>query len=315
MSHQAVTWALAQPVRPSAAKFLLVVLAHYVPHEPGRPWHAYASVAQLVEATGQDRKTVMVNLDRLIEMGCLRDTGERAGRTKSMVVYELSEPTSGTENGTASDGRSGTKSGTAKQSQFSHEAVPNLGHLSGTKSGTPSSVEAVPNFPGSSTNFPSKQYQISPEAVPNLVPQIDIEKRKEEKKKENIPPAQDAAGGGGKTATPLDAGDLQARDVPADVAAEFLALRKRKRAPLTALALAGIQREAGKAGWTLGDVLRTCVERGWQGFNAAWVQDRNGGTARMSAQERADAEHEKFLRMTGGGDFPADDGRTFEMER
>ncbi|QDJ44990.1 hypothetical protein [Bordetella hinzii] len=69
--------------------------------------------------------------------------------------------------------------------------------------------------------------------------------------------------------------DLQARGVPQDVATEFLALRSRKRAPLTEIALAGIQREADKAGLPLGEALRKCVERGWQGFDAAWVQNQS----------------------------------------
>ncbi|WP_343499229.1 YdaU family protein [Achromobacter denitrificans] len=68
--------------------------------------------------------------------------------------------------------------------------------------------------------------------------------------------------------------DLQAKGVSPDVAAEFLAIRSRKRAPLTELALAGVQREADKAGLTLDAALRKCVERGWQGFDAGWVQNQ-----------------------------------------
>lgn len=65
--------------------------------------------------------------------------------------------------------------------------------------------------------------------------------------------------------------DLVALGVDEDVATEFLANRKRKRAALTPLALAGIQREAAKAGWTLNDALRKAVERGWQSVEAAWL--------------------------------------------
>lgn len=73
--------------------------------------------------------------------------------------------------------------------------------------------------------------------------------------------------------------------VDAQTAKEFLDLRKRKRAPLTPLALAGIQREAEAAGWDLNDVLRKCVERGWQGFEADWVKRetvRHGGFAKQN---------------------------------
>jgi hypothetical protein len=60
---------------------------------------------------------------------------------------------------------------------------------------------------------------------------------------------------------------------------DFLAIRRAKKSPLTATALAGIEREALKAGMTLAEVLAMCCERGWQGFNAEWVAD-----ARKAAQ-------------------------------
>lgn len=81
--------------------------------------------------------------------------------------------------------------------------------------------------------------------------------------------------------------DLQAKGVPQDVATEFLAIRSRKRAPLTELALAGIQREADKAELPLGEALRKCVERGWQGFDAGWVQNQTRASpARQTNSQR-----------------------------
>ncbi len=54
---------------------------------------------------------------------------------------------------------------------------------------------------------------------------------------------------------------------------DFVALRKAKRALLTETALVGIAREATKAGITLDEALRTCCERGWQGFKAEWASN------------------------------------------
>lgn len=51
----------------------------------------------------------------------------------------------------------------------------------------------------------------------------------------------------------------------------FLAIRKAKKAPLSAAALEGIQREATKAGINLQEALLMCCTRGWQGFKAEWV--------------------------------------------
>ncbi|ARP90303.1 hypothetical protein CAL14_08400 [Bordetella genomosp. 9] len=90
---------------------------------------------------------------------------------------------------------------------------------------------------------------------------------------DDIPARQRA---GRSASPPLGVGDLESEGVTAEVAQEFIALRKRKRAPLTPLALSGIRREADLAGWTLDAALRRCVERGWQGFQASWVQNDKG---------------------------------------
>lgn len=154
MSAQAVAWALAQPVCHSPAKFILVVLAHYA-HGKQAPWSAFASTTLIAQQTGQDRKTVLANLRRLIDAGFLVDSGERAGATKSVVVFRLCEPSSSTNSGTASDQQSGTENGTASEAQ----AVPNFGQLSGTEIGI-----ASDDFEGSSP----KTGTAYPEAVPNL---------------------------------------------------------------------------------------------------------------------------------------------------
>lgn len=60
-------------------------------------------------------------------------------------------------------------------------------------------------------------------------------------------------------------------NIPAQIVKDFKALRKTKRAAITATAVAGIQREADKAGMTLGAVLAMCCERGWASFKAEWA--------------------------------------------
>lgn len=52
---------------------------------------------------------------------------------------------------------------------------------------------------------------------------------------------------------------------------DFLQHRKAKKAPVTESALAGIEKEARKAGWTLEKALIECCARGWAGFKAEWV--------------------------------------------
>lgn len=59
------------------------------------------------------------------------------------------------------------------------------------------------------------------------------------------------------------------------VVRDFRTLRKAKKAAITPTVIAGIKREADKAGYTLENALRTCCERGWQGFKAEWVRDNS----------------------------------------
>lgn len=52
---------------------------------------------------------------------------------------------------------------------------------------------------------------------------------------------------------------------------DFLKHRRAKKAPVSDTVLAGIKREAAKAGWTLEAVFAEVVTRGWQSFRADWV--------------------------------------------
>lgn len=64
--------------------------------------------------------------------------------------------------------------------------------------------------------------------------------------------------------------------------ADFLAHRKAKGAPLSETALAGIKREAEKAGWPLEAALVETMTRGWQAFKAEWVDERKPPSGRGS---------------------------------
>lgn len=84
--------------------------------------------------------------------------------------------------------------------------------------------------------------------------------------------------------------------VDPQVVADFKAIRKQKRAPVTLTAMQAIQREAEKARMTLDDALRVCCARGWQGFKAEWLAPSQKSNGRPSINS-----------MGGGyGDDPAD---------
>lgn len=52
---------------------------------------------------------------------------------------------------------------------------------------------------------------------------------------------------------------------------QFISHRKSKKAKVTDLVIAGIEKEALKAGWSLEDALTETIVRNWQSFKAEWV--------------------------------------------
>ena len=66
--------------------------------------------------------------------------------------------------------------------------------------------------------------------------------------------------------------------VSSDVWESFVAQRKANRAVITETVIKSIQREANKAGWTLEQALAECAARGWRGFKANWVAEKQNLT-------------------------------------
>jgi len=82
---------------------------------------------------------------------------------------------------------------------------------------------------------------------------------------------------------------------------EFVAHRKRKKETVSKLVVAGIQKEADKAGWTLEDALSETVIRGWKSFKAIWVAKKSSSQAQtLSFAERDQlAKQKRWEEMTG----------------
>ena len=83
--------------------------------------------------------------------------------------------------------------------------------------------------------------------------------------------------------------ELRTGQIDRQLFADWLAVRKAKRAPLTETAWAQIKREAGKAGLDLNAVLRLMVEHSWQGISADWdaVQAAAGKAPAPAQQARS----------------------------
>lgn len=90
MSFDALAWAAKQSPGTSGSKLVLLGLAECAHRKTG---FAFPSLAELVEFTSLDRKSVISNLDKLEAAGFIKDTGNRVGRTHQIKVYTLTMET------------------------------------------------------------------------------------------------------------------------------------------------------------------------------------------------------------------------------
>ena len=75
------------------------------------------------------------------------------------------------------------------------------------------------------------------------------------------------------------------------LAEDFIAHRKSKRAAITKTVLVGYQRESHKAGIPLAEAITISIERNWQGFKAEWNwRDDNVATAANTRKTSAFAD-------------------------
>lgn len=107
----------------------------------------------------------------------------------------------------------------------------------------------------------------------------------------------------------VDSGAPSIPDVPAELVADWLVVRKAKRAgALTATAIEAVQREAAKAGITPHEAIRCCCEAAWITFRADWYAARTGGSRAPGSATRsagspidrtATRRMETFAELTG----------------
>ena len=71
--------------------------------------------------------------------------------------------------------------------------------------------------------------------------------------------------------------------VSPEVWSQFVKQRKSKKAQITDLVMAGIQREADKASYTLEAALAEVVVRNWTSFKADWVLEKQTATQKAAA--------------------------------
>ena len=84
------------------------------------------------------------------------------------------------------------------------------------------------------------------------------------------------------------------------LAEDFIAHRKSKRAAITKTVLVGYQREAHKAGIPLAEAITISIERNWQGFKASWDwQDGQRRARKESFAEKNSSDWGSPEKMAG----------------
>ena len=96
--------------------------------------------------------------------------------------------------------------------------------------------------------------------------------------------------------------------------ADWLTLRKAKKAPVTETVLAGAAAEAEKAGMPLDDFLRLWCARGSQGMQAEWIKPAERGAAGQQAEPAWRTENRERMTAFAGPYAAKRRGNVIELE-
>ena len=265
---QAMKAKVGNPLR----KLVLVKLADQA-NDDGECWPSYQSIADACEMS---RRTVITHIDWLEENGFLqckhRKSNDGLSRSNVFVL------TIGGGENPAPQGANLSPGGANAAPRGANAALPG-GENPALGGANAAPIETV----NESINIEPVKESVKESTAPASPPPDPLHE----------PPAQPVAKP--PRFEPLAA--LLALGVDAQVAADWLAVRKAKRAALTQTALDDVVAEAGKAGISVAQAVRICAARGWQGFRASWdwrddvpqgrTFDHRSGQPAMSAGEQA----------------------------
>lgn len=125
------------------------------------------------------------------------------------------------------------------------------------------------------------------------------------------PPDNNTRARKGRSANAL-ANELRPPGIDDQIWADFLAVRAKKRMPLTKTAMKQIEREAAKLGWTLAQGVTESAGRSWGGFRASWIiTETNGNGAKSIGSKPKDgamlAIDRRLAELAGTARRSADD--------
>jgi hypothetical protein len=236
MSFKAMTWAVNHEL-PAMQKIVLMVMANRFNEKSNTCWPSLESIAK---ESGMDKRSVIRQIGKLENIGLIRVVKTRGNNGMNVANRYL----------LMLDVQGGLKTGEASKLGSDRESLGSDRESLGSDRESPGVVtESHPKLLDETINEPIKEPKEIEEPIGSFPPHDPKSK---------------------KTKTKTQAELLEEFGVIGDLAADFITLRKAKRAPLTATALNGIRKEADKAGISIQSAIEVCVVKGWQSFNSTW---------------------------------------------
>ena len=253
---------------PSGQKFVLTVLCNFA-NDDGL---CYPGQDTLMDKCSMGRTTVGNHLKWLEERGYLRRNRRQKGNMRKSDLYliNLNPNTSECSDFECSDFECSDFECSdfgSECSDFEHSECSDSEHC-------------YKEEPSETYNRQREQKDITRDARHSSAKQPDSANLAD--RPSETPPAQSARPAKRQPSAArkeLDALNLLAdRGVDSALAQDYMAVRRDKRAAtLTKTALAGLEREASRAGLSLTQAITLCCERGWVGFRADWLHDSPSG--------------------------------------
>ena len=253
---------------PSGQKFVLTVLCNFA-NDDGL---CYPGQDTLMDKCSMGRTTVGNHLKWLEERGYLRKNRRQKGNMRKSDLYliNLNPNTSECSDFECSDFECSDFECSdfgSECSDFEHSECSDSEHC-------------YKEEPSETYNRQREQKDITRDARHSSAKQPDSANLAD--RPSETPPAQSARPAKRQPSAArkeLDALNLLAdRGVDSALAQDYMAVRRDKRAAtLTKTALAGLEREASRAGLSLTQAITLCCERGWVGFRADWLHDSPSG--------------------------------------
>lgn len=270
----------ATDIQPAGRKLVALKLADHCSDTGGSLFVGMTSIAR---DCGVSRSQAQRHVHALVDAGLLSVTANAAGGARGTVphyrlhVERLAEPSAtGGTHATRSTDATRSTSATGSANAVPADGVTGCVDATGS-AGATGSTDAPDGSHGCGDGVAPMRRTGSTHATQTIINPVLTITEPSDKTRARKAPAVD-----------VDLADLRT-GVDEQVWADWVALRAKKKAPITRTALKAIVSEAAKAGLSLTEALTVGCTRGWTGFEAAWVRrdDRTTTTTTKTVSKHA----------------------------